>query len=115
MPIINTREELANRLNTIFGERNDDDTLSFIQDTLETFDHHSANNGGISQEEHDRLMQEQDNAWRNRYKQAFLSGNPDAALGDNHKPQRTSREDPADEVAGHTEDNPASFDDLFGN
>lgn len=112
MAIFNTRQELADRLSSMFAGRIDDAALDFIRDTLETYEHHSSGSGGISQAEHDRLMQEQDNAWRERYKNTFLSGNPDASLGGG-KPTDKSRDDPADDVPGHREDNPASFDDLF--
>lgn len=111
MALFNTRDELSARLTTIFGDRTDDDALNFIQDALETFDHHSATpEGGFTADEHNRLMQEQDNAWRKRYKDAFLSGKPDSSIAE----KKTSRDDPADnDVPGHGENNPATFDELF--
>lgn len=106
-----TREELSERLTAIFGDRTDDDALNFIQDSLETFDHHMAvPEGGISNDEHQRLMTEQDTAWRKRYRDAFLSGKPDAEITA-HKDK--SREDPVGEPPGSSADNPASFDDIL--
>lgn len=109
MALFQSREELSTRLSAIFGERTDDDALNFIQDALETFDHHSAvPEGGISNDEHNRLMTEQDNAWRKRYKDAFLSGKPDSKITE----QNTSRVDPANDVK-FTEENPATFEDIL--
>lgn len=110
MPIFQTRDELSTRLTTIFGDRTDDDALNFIQDSLETFDHHTSTpEGGFTADEHSRLMKEQDDAWRKRYRDAFLSGKPDTSITE----KKTSRDDPSDDLPGNGENNPASFDDLF--
>lgn len=108
MAIIQNREELTTRLQAILGDRTDDDALNFLQDSLETFDAHAS--GGMSQEEHNRLMQEADNAWRTRYRDAFFKG-PDNSLKDPESDK--SRKDPANDVPGASEDNPAKFDELF--
>ena len=111
MPRFQTREELSERLTAIFGDRTDDDALNFIQDSLETFDHHTAvPEGGISNDEHQRLMTEQDTAWRKRYREAFLSGKPDSEIT-NHR--NTSREDPIGPQPGDSPDNPATFDEIL--
>lgn len=108
MAVIQNREELTNRLQTILGDRTDDDALNFLQDSLDTFDAHSA--GGMTQAEHDRLMQEADNAWRARYRDAFFKG-ADSSLKEPESDK--SRKDPASDAPGADENNPAKFDDLF--
>lgn len=108
MAIIKNREELTTRLQTILGDRTDDDALNFLQDSLDTFDAHSGD--GMSQAEHDRLMQEADNAWRTKYRDAFFKG-PDSSLKE--PMSDTSRKDPASDAPGADENNPAKFDDLF--
>ena len=109
MAVITERTALQSRLQTLIGDRTDDDALNFIQDALDTFDHHSSNSG-ITQAEHDRLMKEQDDSWRQRYKDAFFNG-ADSSLTEPNK--ETSREDPANSVPGSSENNPAHYDDLF--
>lgn len=109
MAVITERTALQSRLQAIIGDRVDDDALNFIQDALDTFDHHSSNSG-MTQEEHDRLMKEQDDSWRQRYRDAFFKG-ADSAITEPNKV--TSRQDPADSLPGATEDNPAHYDDLF--
>ena len=117
MPNFTTREELSSRLSTLLGDREDDEALNFIADSLNTFDAMSANAGGISQEEHKRLMEEQDNSWRKRYKDAFLTGKHDSAFDGADSPvmpnRNTSRKDPAEDLPGGNPDNPASYDALF--
>ena len=108
MALFQNREELTTRLQTILGDRTDDDALNFIQDALETYDSHST--GGITQAEHDRLMKEADDSWRKRYRDAFFKG------ADNSMKEHasdTSRKDPAEEAPGGDENNPAKFEDLF--
>lgn len=117
MPNFSTREELASRLNTLLGDRQDDEALNFIADSLNTFDAMSTAQGGMSTEEHTRLMEEQDNSWRQRYKEAFLTGRHDPSFDGSDSarmPNRnTSRKDPAEDLPGGNPDNPASYDDLF--
>ena len=109
MPKFENRENLLARLEVVLGERTDDDALSFIADALDTFDSAGAADGTITLEEHERLMNEQDNSWRKRYRDTFFSGE---SKGDNLKDK--SKDDPADEIPGRLADNPASFDELFG-
>lgn len=111
MPIFENREQLVSRMQTLIGDRTDDEALNFIQDALETYDSRTSNSGGISNEEHTRLMNEQDETWRKRYRDAFFTG-PDESLKDQSRSK--SKSDPADELPGRTENNPASYDELFG-
>lgn len=114
MPMFESREQLAERMQTLIGDRTDDDALNFIKDALDTYDHHASNpdENHITKAEHDRLMQEADTNWRKRYRDTFF-GTPDSSFADNNSDK--SKPDPANNIAGGTKNNPASFDDLFGN
>lgn len=112
MPNFQTREELSSRLSTLLGDRQDDEALNFIADALNTFDSHSAS--GMTEEEHKRILQEQDDAWRKKYKEAFLTGKHDPSFDNSTMPNRnTSRTDPIDSLPGGNPNNPGSYDELF--
>lgn len=118
MPNFYSREDLSSRLSALLGDRTDDEALGFIADSLNTYDAMSSSQGGMSQEEHKRLMDEQDASWRQRYKDAFLTGKHDPSFdspSERPMPNRnTSRKDPAEDLPGGNENNPANFNDLFG-
>lgn len=101
MPILSTREDYAARIQQLVGDRNDDDTLSIIQDLTETYDSFSGNTG-ISQADVDAAVAQRDNEWRERYKKAFFSGTPEPLDGDNKS--NPSDPDP---------DDPSNYDELF--
>ena len=111
MPIFETREQLLTRMNEALGDRTDDVALNFIQDTLATYDKHSSSDGSITQEEHKRLMEEQDNKWRKRYRDTFF-GTPDPNLKPDGMSDK-SKSDPAKGIPGGSENNPSDFGDLF--
>lgn len=75
MPIFDSREALQTRLSAIIGDRADDEALSFIGDTLETYDHlFGRASSTFTQEDIDNAVNERDTEWRTRYKNAFLNG-----------------------------------------
>jgi len=75
MPIFDSREALQTRLSAIIGDRADDEALSFIGDTLETYDHlFGRASSTFTQEDIDNAVNERDTEWRKRYKEAFFSG-----------------------------------------
>ena len=110
MAVFETRESLQERLQKLIGDRTDDEALNFIQDALETYDRRPSNEG-ISKEEHERLLKEQDETWRKKYRDTFFGKKPeDGSFED------TSRPDPAREIPdGTNPNNPANFEELFGN
>ena len=111
MAIFESREQLAQRMQSLIGDRTDDEALNFIQDALETYDSRpAASEGSISNEEHTRLMEEQDTAWRKRYRDTFF-GTPDPNIAGNSS--KFSKSDPAGSAPGSSENNPANYDDLF--
>lgn len=112
MAIFESREQLSERMQTLIGERTDDDALNFIRDALETYDSRTSPEGTITQAEHARLMAEQDTTWRQRYRDTFF-GKPDPSFS-TKEGANTSKSDPAASVPGSSEINPADFNDLFG-
>lgn len=112
MPKFETREQLTERIQALIGDRTDDDALNFIKDALETYDSRSSSDGSISKEEHERLMQEQDTNWRKRYRDTFFGSKPDESLANLER--KTSKSDPTDSARGGSENNPSSYDELFG-
>ena len=67
---IKSSEDLMNSLNTLLGERDDDDALELIQDFTDTLDDMSKNRGVYTQQQYDAL----DASWRKRYRERFFSG-----------------------------------------
>ena len=67
---VKSREDLFASMNTIIGDRNDDQALEFIQDMSDTFDNMQSNSGEYTKEKFDAL----DASWRQRYRERFFSG-----------------------------------------
>ena len=69
------KTELMEKLKTIIGDKNDDETLAFIEDVNDTFDDKSK--GTTSDEDWQKKYDELDNKWREKYKERFFnkSGN----------------------------------------
>lgn len=95
MAVINNREDFATRINTIVGDRTDDEALQFVQDAMETYDFHSGEH--FTQADIDAAVNQREQEWREKYKQAFLNG-----------PQEGPKKNP-----DARPDNPTSFSDLF--
>lgn len=111
MPVFENREQFLSRMQEALGERTDDIALNFIQDALDTYDSSTDNSGGISQDEHNRLMKEQDDTWRKRYRDTFF-GKPDPSFNPEGMKDK-SKSDPAGGTPGSSENNPVKYDDLF--
>ena len=62
------RDELIRRISEKVG--NDDEALSIIEDLTDTIDSYKVDDGS----DWKRKYEENDEAWRNRYKERFLSG-----------------------------------------
>lgn len=74
MGVICSREEFANRVNAIIGERIDDDAVNFVQDIMTTYDSLTNNPNTITIEQHNEDMTNLENEWKEKYKKAFLTG-----------------------------------------
>lgn len=67
---VKTIEELLKSVNTILGENTSDEALTLLDDISDTF---AANN----QTEWKQKYEDNDKAWRERYRDRFLTGNTD--------------------------------------
>lgn len=67
---VKTLEEILNSVNTIIGENTSDEALTLMDDISDTF---NANN----QTDWQKKYEDNDKAWRNRYRERFLTGNTD--------------------------------------
>lgn len=86
-----TREQFLDRIKVRVGDGTSDEDLSFIQDMTETFD--SLN----SSEDWKKKFEDNDREWREKYRDAFFTGEKVYA----NNPEASQRE------------TPETFDDLF--
>lgn len=91
---IRTRDEIMTQLQTMVGEDTSDETLTFIQDVSDTL---GADNSAQRITDLENQLEEQDQAWRKKYRDAFFTGRPDE-----------SYKDESDEP-----EKPRRFEDLF--
>ena len=85
---IRTRDEIMTQLQTMVGEDTSDETLTFIQDVSDTL---GADNSAQRITELENQLEEQDQAWRKKYRDAFFTGKPDSSYEEepeNKKPKR---------------------------
>lgn len=68
---VKTRDEIMSRLNEVFGENDSDDVLEIMTDISDTLGNQS-DAQRISELENQ--LDEQDKAWRKKYRDAFLNG-----------------------------------------
>ena len=78
------RENYFERLNNFIGDRNDDESIKFMEDMSDTFEDltNRANGDGVDWK---NKFQENDKMWKERYKSRFFSGNtgnPDVGYPD---------------------------------
>lgn len=66
-----SRDEYFNRLNDYVGADSRDETISFVEDMTDTYNDLERRN---TDENWEQRYQELDNAWRERYKRRFFSG-----------------------------------------
>lgn len=83
-----SKEDLIAKLNASFGENLSDDNISLLEDVSDTIDAFS------DTEDWKSKYEENDAAWRKRYKERFEGKEDDASEKENY-------------------DAPAKFDDLF--
>lgn len=90
---VRTRDEIMSQLQSLIGEDTSDETLTFIQDVSDTLGN---DNSAERITQLENQLQEQDQEWRKKYRDAFFTGKPDDVLDD----------EPND-------NKPRSFEDLF--
>ena len=79
MAVLN-RDEYFEKLNTFIGDRNDNESIQFMEDMSDTYEDLStkADGDGVDWE---TKYKENDKMWKERYKKRFFSGN--TGYGDN--------------------------------
>lgn len=88
---IKSSDELITALNTILGDNDSDEVLQFMTDMRDTI---GSQTDAQRITELENQLQEQDKAWRKKYRDAFLSGADESFKEENER-------------------KPKSFDDLF--
>ena len=73
---IRTREEILNSIRSHFGEDTSDETLALVEDISDTISdfENKANNDGQNWKQR---YEENDAAWRKKYRDRFFSGSSD--------------------------------------
>lgn len=89
---VKTRDEIINKLNDVLGDNNSDDVLELMTDISDTLGNTS---DAQRVRELESQLEEQDRTWRQKYRDAFLSG-ADESFEKENEPKK-----------------PRSFDDLF--
>lgn len=92
---IKTFDELLTKLKEHIGDKNDDDTLGFIEDFSDTFKNYE----NTENEDWKKKYEDNDKMWRNRYRERFFSADVEE-----EKPEDFA---PPDEIK------PLSYDNLF--
>lgn len=95
---VKTKEQLLEYIKNKTADDTSDDTLNFIADITDTLDDYE--NKLHDQTDWKKKFEENDKEWRNKYKERFFEGDPDAEAT---KPE-TEEEETAE---------PKTYDDLF--
>lgn len=84
---VRTRDEILNSIRTHFGEDTSDEALALVEDLTDTITdfENKANNDGQNWKQR---YEENDAAWRKKYRDRFFSGGSD---GDNDDPEPPSK------------------------
>lgn len=101
------KEELFDKIKALVGEKDDDDTLNFLTDLKDTISDFEGKNAGDGSDWKAKF-EENDKAWRQRYKDAFFSGVAaplDNNIEDNANNKTTEPE--------KTKEETINYDDLF--
>lgn len=83
---VRTRDEILTSIRTHFGEDTSDETLALVEDITDTINdfENKANNNG---ENWKQRYEENDAAWRKKYRDRFFSGGSDDN-DDEHEPPK---------------------------
>ena len=93
------KEELLETITKIIGDRTDDDSLTILEDVSDTLDELSK----VNVEDWKTKYEENDKAWREKYKARFMKSEEPIVEGDNPDNYDDDKDD----------DVKTSFDDLF--
>lgn len=97
--MVKSKTEIMEAIKEAFKEDSSDSTLSFIEDVSDTFD--ALETKASSNNEWQKKYEENDKAWRDKYKERFFSAPVDVPQV--NEPSIQTGED----------DSPKTFEDLF--
>ena len=97
--MVKTKDEIMESVKAIVGDRSDDDALAFLEDFSDTIESFGEDWRG--------KYEENDRAWRERYRARFFDG---GAVGPEETPAEVVRRHEMDAVEEGRE---MSFDELF--
>lgn len=72
--MIVTMDELLNQLNNVIGENTSDEVISLIENVTDTFNDISTKASNNDAEQWKNKYEENDKAWREKYKSRFMTG-----------------------------------------
>ena len=72
--MIVTMDELLNQLNNVIGENTSDEVISLIENVTDTFNDITTKASNNDAEQWKNMYEENDKAWREKYKSRFLTG-----------------------------------------
>lgn len=72
--MIVTMDELLEQVNNVIGENTSDDSLSLIENVTDTFNDLSTKATNNDAEQWKNKYEENDKAWREKYKSRFMTG-----------------------------------------
>lgn len=73
---VRTREEILESIRTRVGEATDDDTISFVEDVIDTLTDLETKANGDG-EDWEKKYRENDESWRKKYTERFFSKEPE--------------------------------------
>ena len=92
------KEDVLKRASDILGDRNDDEAIGFIEDLSDTIEDYDKKLG----EDWKTKFEENDKAWRERYKARFFDATPDEHT-----------DEAAEQIGEQVEEKELTFDALF--
>lgn len=100
-----SRDALFERLQTLIGDKTDDDTLTFLEDVKDTVDDYEKK-GGTDTENWKEKFAENEKMWREKYRDTFFGKSvPDTTIKDNAEDIKIENE--------KTKEDSITYDDLF--
>lgn len=97
--MVKQREELLASINTLIGDRNDDESLAIIEDFTDTFN--DLETRASDETDWKQKYEENDAEWRKKYRERFTTPTP--------------KDDDIDDIDDEDDEpsSPKTFDELF--
>lgn len=104
------REKFLERVRSHFEGRDDDDSISFMEDVIDTYNDVESRSG---ESEWKKKYEENDANWRRRYKERFFSPIPDSQVPEMEAYRYEKDNEDVTVEAQSPNDKPMTYDDLF--